>query len=121
MLVSNVDYAPTLLTMCGVEPPAGMQGANLAGWLTGNKGSRPDSIYAEGSLGVPEEWRLVVRGVDKLVVDSSLRATHPYNLGKDPYELKNLVADPSERRKRDELLALLRRWISRTSNRVPFV
>jgi arylsulfatase A-like enzyme len=119
-LISNVDYAPTLLTLCGLEPLAGMQGVNHAGWLTGGTTARPESIYAEGELGTPQEWRMVVRGREKLVIDSSLRATHLYFLDRDPYELKNLAADPSQRRKRDELLALLRRWIQRTSDQVPY-
>jgi arylsulfatase A-like enzyme len=113
-LVSNVDYAPTLLALCGLERLDGMQGANFTE-------RRAESIYAEGMLGDPGEWRTVVRGMDKLVVDSHLKVTHLYNLGQDPYEMKNLAEDSSERRKRDELLALLRRWILRTSDRVPYL
>ncbi len=119
-LISNVDYAPTLLSLCGVKPLPGMQGVNLAPWLTGGHGRPPESIYSEGSVGQPDEWRMVVHGTDKLVVNSKLAATHLYNLRRDPYELKNLAADPSERRRQDELMTLLRLWISRTSDRVPF-
>jgi hypothetical protein len=60
---------------------------------------------------------MVVRGLDKLVVDSNLKPTHLYNLGQDPYEFKNLLSEGPERRKVDELLALLRRWAFRTSDR----
>jgi len=116
--VSNVDYAPTLLSLCGVEPPAGMQGVDLSGWLTRGKGPPPSSIFAEGKLGSAEEWRMVVRGLDKLVVDSNLSPTHLYDLGQDPYELRNLATDPSRRRKRDEMLTALRRWMLRTSDRI---
>lgn len=117
-LISNVDYAPALLSLCGVEPPAGMQGVDLSGWLTSGRGSRPRSIYAEGGLGSADEWRMVVRGLDKLVVDFKLNPTRLYNLGQDPYELRNLATVPSGRHKRDEMLTLLRRWMSRTSDRV---
>lgn len=120
-LVSNVDYAPTLLSLCGVEPPAGMQGADHSGWLTGGRGSQPASIYAEGELGTPAEWRMVVSRLDKLVVDFKLTPTHLYDLGEDPYELRNLSTDPSMRGKRDEMLALLRRWMSQTSDRVLYL
>jgi arylsulfatase A-like enzyme len=117
-LISNVDYAPTLLSLCGVEPPAGMQGMDLSKWLTRGAGPRRTSIYAEGELGSAAEWRMVVRGLDKLVVDYTLKPTHLYHLGQDPYELRNLATAPDERRKREEMLTLLRRWMSRTSERV---
>ena len=117
-LVSNVDYAPTLLALCGATAPDGIQGHDLSALLSGGEGVQPESIYAEGKLGESDEWRMIVRGLDKLVVDASLRPTHLFNLGQDPYELKNLFAEGPERRKRDELVALLRRWAFRTSDRV---
>jgi arylsulfatase A-like enzyme len=118
-LISNVDYAPTLLSLCGVTPIEGMQGTDLSGWLTGQRGSQaPTSIFAEGGLGSPAEWRMVVSGRDKLAVDFRLNPTHLYHLGRDPYELRNMVTDPSQSRKRDEMLTLLRRRMSRTSDQV---
>jgi arylsulfatase A-like enzyme len=118
LLVSNVDYAPTLLGLCGVERPAGIQGADLTGLLADGRGARPESIYAEGSLGSPAEWRMVVRGRDKLVVDFNQQPTRLYRLDRDPYELRNLVADAAARRERDEMLTILRGWMSRTSDRI---
>lgn len=117
-LISNVDYAPTLLSLCGVKAPGPMQGVDLAGLLTRVKGPLPGSIYAEGGLGQPHEWRMVVRGRSKLVVNSALRPTHLYHLAEDPYEQENLVAQPSSRRNCEELQALLRRWAARTGDRV---
>ena len=117
-LISNVDFAPTLMALCGVDAIEGMQGFNLAPWLTAGEGPRPESIYAEGQLGQPGEWRMIVRGFDKLVVDAAMKPTHLYNLRQDPYELENLAAEGPERRKLDELLALLKRWAFRTSDRV---
>jgi arylsulfatase A-like enzyme len=119
-LVSNVDYAPTLLSLCGMEPLSETQGVDLSGWIANGEGARPESIYAEGSLGTPEEWRMVVRGLDKLAINRDWKVTHLYNLGSDPYEMNNLAGDGSEQRKRDELLAILRRWMLRTSDRVPY-
>ncbi|HET8548756.1 MAG TPA: sulfatase [Bryobacteraceae bacterium] len=118
-LVSNVDYAPTLLALCGAPVPGGMQGANLADWLIGGE-RRRDAIYAEGGLGTPQEWRMIVHGMDKIVVDSKLHATHLYRLDHDPYELTNLAADRAESRRRDKLLRLLYQWMLRTSDRVPY-
>jgi len=117
-LISNVDYAPTLLALCGVEAPKGMQGVNFARVLTGGKAPPSDSIYAEGGLGQPHEWRMTVRKQLKLVVDAALRPTHLYDLRGDPYEQENLVVRASHTQSRDELRALLRRWAARTGDHV---
>jgi len=61
---------------------------------------------------------MLVRGLDKLVVNTQFEVTHLYNLGQDPYEMTNLSTDGAERLKRDELLALLRRWVLRTGDRL---
>jgi arylsulfatase A-like enzyme len=57
---------------------------------------------------------MVVRDHYKLVTDRAQTPTQLYNLRADPYELDNRVAAPSERRNRDELQSLLRRWEART-------
>ncbi|MCU1239041.1 MAG: hypothetical protein JWP63_7008 [Candidatus Solibacter sp.] len=115
-LMSNVDYAPTLLSLCGATAPKGMQGANHASLLTRGRGPSPGSIFAEGGLGQSHEWRMTVRGSYKLIVDSAWRPTHLYNLARDPYEQENLVAKLSERRNVDDLKALLHRWAARTGD-----
>ena len=85
MPVSNVDYAPTLLSLCGARLPGGMHGTNLAAVLTDASQTRkPRPIYAEGGLGTPDEWRMIVLGFDKLVVGPDLRPTQMYNLRRDP-------------------------------------
>jgi len=111
-LVSNVDYAPTLLGLCGVAAPAGMQGTNLAGMLTGRKRLRSRVVFAEGSVGQPEEWRMAVRWPYKLVTDAGSRPVHLFRLDRDPMERENLVDRPGERKTRDELAGLVRDWDS---------
>jgi arylsulfatase A-like enzyme len=115
-LVSNVDLMPTLLGFCGAELPDGVQGRDLSSLISTGQGNRPESIYSAGHLGYGDEWRLLVRGLDKLVVDRKLEVTHLYNLGQDPYELENHAEDPSQELKRDELKALLRDWMRRTGD-----
>ena len=44
----------------------------------------PDSVYAEGRLDQPGEWRVLVRGYDKLVLRPREDATRLYNLADDP-------------------------------------
>ncbi len=115
-LLSNVDLMPTLLGLSGVAIPENAQGQDLSAWLTGQQGSHGESIYASGKLGESTEWRMVVRGLDKLVVDRDLKVTHLYNLGQDPFEMENLARDVSQDLKRDELRALLKDWMRRTGD-----
>ena len=48
-LVQNVDFAPTILAACGVEPPKDMtlDGQDLTGLLTGRTKTLRDSVYCE--------------------------------------------------------------------------
>jgi arylsulfatase A-like enzyme len=107
-LVSTVDLMPTLLRSCGVDIPESVQGVDLS--------VHRESIYSSGKLGDPAEWRMVVRGLDKLAVDRELNVTHLYNLGQDPFEMENLARDVSQDLKRDELKALLKDWMRRSGD-----
>lgn len=76
---------------------------------------RRDAVFAEGELGTPGEWRMVLHGFEKLVAGASMRPTHLFDLRRDPYELNNLVEEPARRRQREDLLARLRRWAADTT------
>jgi arylsulfatase A-like enzyme len=117
-LISSVALMPTLLGLCGAEIPPAVQGQDLSSWISGRAGDRPESIYCMGKLGAPTEWHMVVRALDKLVVDRDLHVTHLYNLGKDPYELNNLAHDPAQNLKRAAMEALLNDWMRRTGDRM---
>jgi arylsulfatase A-like enzyme len=115
-LLSSVDLMPTLLGLCGVDIPGNVQGQNLSAWMARQQGGHNESIFCSGRLGEPEEWRMVVRGLDKLIVDRDLNVTHLYNLGQDAFEQENLARDASQDLKRDELKALLKDWMRRTGD-----
>ncbi len=118
MPISIVDLMPSLLSLAGLPVPAGVQGRDLSQqWVRGT-GPRAESVYCQGRLGTPEEWRMVVRGLDKLVVDRELNVTHLYNLGQDPYERTNLAREPGMARTRDEMTAILRDWMQRLGDRI---
>ena len=118
ILVSNLDLMPTLLNLCGAQAPQSVQGKDLSNaWLHEQAGVQ-ESVFAEGKLGTPDEWRMLVRGLDKLVVDTNLDITHLYNLGQDPFEMENLARDVSQELKRNELKALLKDWMRRTGDRI---
>lgn len=108
VLASQVDILPTLLALSGEPSFEGLQGRDLSALILGQKGDRPESVFAEGRIGQRDEWRMLALGADKIVVDVNGEVTHLYNLADDPYELTNLAHEPSVKLKRDQLLAILR-------------
>lgn len=108
VLASQVDVLPTLLGLLGEPSMDGVEGHDLSPLLLGVKADRPEFVFAEGKIGQKDEWRMVVVGTDKLVVDAAGAVSGLYNLASDPYEMKNLAGDPSVQLKRDGLLATLR-------------
>lgn len=81
--------------------------------LLGKPGDRPESVFAEGKIGERNEWRMLVLGFDKLVVDRGGEPAHLFNLASDPYELNDLAREPGAKLKRDELTAVMRATRSR--------
>jgi arylsulfatase A-like enzyme len=118
MLVSQVDIMPTLLKWCGITIPAAVQGRDLSALIAGRQSERPDAVYAEGRLGAKDEWRILVRGYDKLVVDMEGAVTHLFNLADDPYEMTNLANVSARQLKRDSLLAIQRQWMKKLGDGV---
>lgn len=118
LLVSQADLMPTLLKWCGVAAPETVQGRDLSGLLEARTADRPEAIYAEGRLAQKDEWRMLVRGYDKLVADLEGNVTHLYNLAEDPYELTNLANVSAQQLKRDALVALMRVWMKKLGDGV---
>ncbi len=106
-LVSQVDIAPTLASMCGVDLGE-TQGRDLSPLIVKGSGEHRESVLAEGKFGQREEWRMLVVGVDKLVTDAAGDATHLFNLAADPFEMKNVVREKSSELKRAQMLAIMR-------------
>jgi arylsulfatase A-like enzyme len=100
-LASQVDIMPTLLTLCGMEIPEGVQGVDLLGKTP------PEVIFSEGKFGEPDEWRMLVRGYDKIVATPKGEITNLFNLADDPYELTDLAHDPAQKLKLASLKAQL--------------
>jgi len=108
VLASQVDILPTVLALCAQPAYAGIQGHDLSPLLLNTEGDRPESLFAEGRIGDRDEWRMVMVGSDKLVVNNDGAVTEFYNLAADPYEMKNLAGDAAMQLQRDSLLATLR-------------
>jgi arylsulfatase A-like enzyme len=111
LLISHVDLLPTLLAFLNIAAPDGLQGRDLSSQILRGQGEMPDSVYAEGRLDQPGEWRMLVRGYDKLVIRPREDATRLYNLADDPGEETDLAHDREHELARDSMLALMRQWM----------
>ncbi len=118
-MVLNIDFAPTLLDLAGVAPPATMQGRSLKPILAGENVPWRTSFlyeyYREKWLpGIPTmvgvrttDWKYVrypeIEDIDEL-----------YDLRNDPHEMKNLAADPAARGALDRMKAEFQRVAKET-------
>ena len=111
-MISSVDLLPTMLGLLTIDAPNGIHGRDAFAEPA------PESVYIEGELGKPGEWRSVVRGLDRIYVGTDMKPSGLFNLEADPEMKENLVNAGPHRRKRDEMMALLRQWALRTGDRM---
>lgn len=119
-LLTHMDFAPTLLSLCGLKPARQMQGADLSRLILGQAQQAPDSAYfqifgpfagdetAGGWRGVRTPRYMYARYRDKPWV--------LYDLTNDPFEQKNLANDPASARLRAEMERKLSAWMKRTGD-----
>jgi N-acetylglucosamine-6-sulfatase len=114
----NIDLAPTLLELAGVTVPATMQGHSLVPLLKGTRKPWRNSFLIEyysdkvfprvSKMGYKAvrngRWKYIhyleLPGMDEL-----------YDLKTDPYELKNLVADPGSAKSLTEIKQEMQRLL----------
>ena len=120
--VLNVDFAPSILDICGAERLVNIQGRSWKGLLVGKtRGWRKSWCYAydyekefpytPNVRGVrTDEWKYVhyPNGDDK----PDIYKAELYNLKNDPGETKNLIDDPRYAGKVGELKAELHRLMA---------
>jgi arylsulfatase A-like enzyme len=104
-MVLNIDVAPTLLELAGIQVPEEMQGASLLPLLKNQKADwRPVWFYEhsfdlsklpEGASRIPkvegvrtDRWKYTIYPEETPVYEEL------FDLSKDPYELKNLSGNP---------------------------
>ncbi len=120
VLLTQVDFAPTWLGLCGVDAPDGMQGQDLSAVVLGQSEQGPESAYFEifgpyRSGGVTEGWR-GVRTERYMYARHKEEPWVLYDLQQDPYELKNLADDPAAGAVRDAMEQRLARWMKKTGD-----
>jgi arylsulfatase A-like enzyme len=126
-IVTNVDFARSILELAGVEPASRMQGRSFAGDLTGGEAEAPaegmyyrywehDDVFhkAPAHYGYrTETHKLIYFYNDGLGLPGTGPFTYAgewelYDLVADPDEVRNVAHDPAYRAVRDELE--LRMW-----------
>ena len=121
---ASVDIMPTLLGLCGVEPPSWVQGRDLSAVATGGPIEPSDSVYLQIlGPGWPDrsQWVGLWRGV------RTSRYTYArwhdrggmrmlFDRQQDPWELTNLADEPKAKPIVDELEARLQAWIATTGD-----
>lgn len=119
-LLSHVDLAPTLLSLCGLAVPEEMQGTDLSGAVLGTADRGPDSAFFQifvpfAGDATPRPWR-GVRTDRHMYARTQEGPWLLYDLEHDPYERKNLALDPAQAAVKDRMEAKLAGWIKRTGD-----
>ncbi|MHB9142373.1 MAG: sulfatase family protein [Paludibacter sp.] len=101
----NIDIAPTILSMAGVQIPKSMQGVNLIDMIEDKIPERADFFYQHYFLGAPRIPRVegVVTKELKYMNYVEYNYEELFDVKYDPHETMNLVNDPKYKIKLKEL------------------
>jgi arylsulfatase A-like enzyme len=123
-LVLNIDLAPTLLDLAGVAIPREMQGRSWAPLLTGQATNWRESFLAEYFLenAFPQTPTFVAvrtKTAKLIKFPGHDDWTELFDLANDPYETKNLAAEPEYNALLAQMNEELDKQVKRTSFLVP--
>ena len=117
----SVDIAPTLLELCGLDVPDGVQGTSFLPLLDGTETSTREEVYYEICMEKdgPERFPVPERGVrspEWLYVRNEQGPTMLFDLKADPLELDNLADSPEHKSVIERLDKLLSEHMERTDD-----
>jgi choline-sulfatase len=125
-LVEFIDIVPTVLEVCGIDTPPGVQGLSLRGLLDGSRDAHREYVFVEYA---PNDEAMVADTRWKLVFQrGKRRRTDGYDPGEplagpvfrlydresDPHELVNLADRPDHRQVFEDLRKRLVEHLVRT-------
>ncbi len=124
VFLGSVDVMPTLLGMCEVNSPDGMQGVDLSHVLLGGTGEVNDSVYLQIlGEGWPHRGRWVgywrgVRNHRWLYARWYNNEYGPYlfDVQNDPYQLNNLYYNSEYAKVKEEMEKRLVKWMEDTED-----
>ena len=90
-MVMNIDFAPTLLDMVGIEVPSEMQGKSFKGVFEGNQKSQRKSVYYHYY-----EWPIWHKVQPHYGVKTDRYKLMHFYYSMDEWELYDLETDPNE-------------------------
>jgi arylsulfatase A-like enzyme len=102
-LVALYDLFPTIAGLTGTEVPEGIEGLDLGVLWRGEATEVRDALYTV----FEDKMRAVRDERFKLIRYPPLDHVQLFDLGRDPYELRNLADDPRYAEQRAKLTALL--------------
>ena len=125
-LLGLVDFMPSMLSLCDLPIPEGVEGIDLSEAMLGNTIDEPQSVL----LGVPlhgsEGFNFGIREWRGVRTHRYTYARHYdgtgwllYDNDNDPYQLNNLIDDEDSQNLRDELETDLQQWLTRIND--PFL
>ncbi len=107
--VSLTQVVPTLLDLCGIPVPRGLDGDSLQADMKTPGRTRETTVFSEFNLQKPAAKYMIRRGDFKLNYYVNDIA-ELFDLKNDPKEMKNLAALPAYKPKLDELKSQLFAW-----------
>ncbi len=126
-LIGLVDLPASLLGLAGLSFPDEVDGADLHDLFTGAPPTGPEAIYIFDLIPCHQamdrggtEWRGVRTQRYTLARSASDEGFALYDNEQDPYQMRNLVADPAAASVKRELLAMLDEFIARHDRLLPW-
>ena len=118
-MIQNIDVAPTILELAGIEKPAQMQGMSIVPLLTGETTSWRDKIFYEYYWENNYPQTPTMHGIRtdryKLIRYHGIWDTNEfYDLKEDPFEMHNLIASPGHQKLIQELTNEIYNWLENT-------